>query len=303
MHELSVVICTHNPRQDYLEKVLAALQQQTLGFEHWELIMIDNASNTVLAEDIDMTWHPNAYHFREEKLGLTPARLRGIREAQSNLLVFVDDDNVVDACYLEYVLHIDKDFPILGAWGGQTIPEFEVPPPKWTQPYWPALAIREFQGDRWSNLVNQYETTPCGAGMCIRKFVAEHYAELVEKDARRSGMGRKGKKLTSYEDSDMAFTACDLGLGMGRFERLKLKHLMPAERLQEDYLLRLIEASTYSSVIVESYRDKFPPPSKSRLGQLADWIRFWRMSPRDRKFYKAHQQGLRTGLQVITSST
>lgn len=302
MIEISVIICTHNPKRNYLNRVLAALQHQSLSKERWELLLIDNASDRILAEEIDLIWHPQGHHIRENQLGLTPARLRGIQEAQAETLVFVDDDNVLDRHYLQYALEISKSFPILGAWGGQTIPGFVETPPEWTKPFWGALAIREFNEDRWSNLVNQYETTPCGAGMCIRKLVAEKYADMVKHDSLRKSMGRKGQKLTSYEDSDMAFTACDLGLGTGRFAKLKLTHLMPPERLQEDYLLRLIESSTYSGIIVESYRGKLPHASKSGLGKFADWIRFWRMSPRERRFYQAHQRGLQAALKEIVSS-
>ena len=39
-----------------------------------------------------------------ERLGLTPARLRGIRESRGELLVFVDDDNVLERDYLEVAL-------------------------------------------------------------------------------------------------------------------------------------------------------------------------------------------------------
>ncbi len=164
---LSVAICSHNPRLDYLTKVLAALQQQTLAYDLWELILIDNASDILLKSQIDLSWHPNGSHIREEQLGLTFARLRSIQEVKSDIIVFVDDDNVLDSYYLEYVVQISNGFPFLGAWGGQTIPKFEELPPEWTKPLWSMLAIWEFEKDTLSNLVYQYTTTPCGAGLCI----------------------------------------------------------------------------------------------------------------------------------------
>jgi hypothetical protein len=261
--------------------------------------LIDNKSDSVLEKVIDLSWHPHAVHIRENKLGLTHARLRGIQEAQSDLLIFVDDDNILDPNYLAEALSISENYPFLGAWGGQTIPEFEETPPEWTKPLWRMLAIHEFQGDHWSNLVNQYQTTPCGAGLCVRKSVAEQYAKLVRQDSTRLSMGRKGTKLTSYEDSDIAFTACDMGLGIGCFERLKLTHLIPSTRLEESYLLRLIESSVYSGTIVESYRGQLPTPPKALLGRIADWFRLLRMSPRDRRFCYARQRGLKSALQEL----
>lgn len=126
--DLSVITCSHNPREGYLAQVFDALKKQTLDQQRWEYLLIDNASANPLAARSDLSWHSNARPIREEKLGLTHARLRGIREARGSILVFVDDDNVLDADYLEQVVHVSDEWPRLGAWGGQTRPRFEVPP-------------------------------------------------------------------------------------------------------------------------------------------------------------------------------
>jgi hypothetical protein len=47
---LSVILCTHNPRPDYLSRVLASLRGQTLPAEQWEFLLIDNASRQPLTE-------------------------------------------------------------------------------------------------------------------------------------------------------------------------------------------------------------------------------------------------------------
>src|SRR4051812_40600623 len=38
------IVCTHNPRADYLRRVLNALRVQSFAVDRWELIIIDNAS-------------------------------------------------------------------------------------------------------------------------------------------------------------------------------------------------------------------------------------------------------------------
>ena len=45
---ISVVIPTHNPRMDYLRRVLEALRGQTLPREQWEIIVVDNGSRVPL---------------------------------------------------------------------------------------------------------------------------------------------------------------------------------------------------------------------------------------------------------------
>ena len=47
--EISVVICTHNPQLNYLNKVLTALKSQTLSPTQWQLLLVDNASDSVLS--------------------------------------------------------------------------------------------------------------------------------------------------------------------------------------------------------------------------------------------------------------
>lgn len=300
---LTVITCTHNPRQDYIDRVLAALKSQTLPLAQWEFLVIDNASNRILASEIDLSWHPQARHIREEQLGLTPARLRGIKESKTEILVFVDDDNVLDSNYLELVLEISRDWPRLGAWGGQTIGEFETTPPEWTKPYWKYLGIREFEEDKWSNLLHQHETTPCGAGLCVRKVVANKYADLVCTDPKRFNLDRKGNIMTSCGDTDFAFTACDIGLGTGLFVGLKLNHLMPASRLEEEYLIRLTEGMEYSHRVLDAFRGKIPTiPHISWRGKLFESYRLWRMKPRERRFCKAVKRGKALAVQAIAKN-
>ncbi len=296
---LSVIICAHNPRRPNLEKVLLALQAQTLPLERWELLLIDNASTPPLASEIDLSWHPHARHIREAALGLTPARLCGIRSAQAELLVFVDDDNVLDPDYLATAVSIDQKWPQLGVWGGQVRPAFEIEPPDWTRIYWGNLAIREFDDDRWSNLPNHGEALPCGAGLCIRQPIAAKYAELVQSDPKRTGLDRKGNLLTSGGDTDMALTACDLGMGMGQFTALKLTHLIPAQRLQEEYLLRLEEGMSYSGIMLRFLRGEDLSVSWRRKVFLFSRQLF--MNPRARRFYGAAQRGVRLAIADIAN--
>ncbi|MEA5620678.1 glycosyltransferase [Cronbergia sp. UHCC 0137] len=297
---ISVIICTHNPRSDYLKRVLQALKDQTLSLEHWELLLIDNASDKLLASEIDLSWHPNSRHIREDELGLTPARLRGIKEAIGEILVFVDDDNILDLDYLEVSLRISKDYPFVGAWGGQIRPEFEIEPPDWTKPYWNFLAIRQFDCDQWSNSQEQNTTTPCGAGLCIRRFVAQKYSHILHQDPKRMDLDRKGKSLVSCGDTDLALTSCDLGLGTGVFTSLRLTHLMPSQRLQEDYLLNLLQGVSYSVTILNALRGKLPiyPCRSQRIFQK--YMR-WRMDLRSQRFYDAEQLGKQKAMKEIAS--
>lgn len=276
--DISIIICTHNPRADYLRRVLEALKGQTLAREQWELLLIDNASKEPLAGAWDLSWHPNAHVIREDKLGLTPARLRGISEAAADLLVFSDDDTVFDRSYLAEGLRISKEWPMLGAWGGQPTPEFETPSPDWTKPYQAMLGLCQTERDCWSNNYDGL-TLPIGAGLCIRRSVAIRYSEVLQASAQRSCLDRAGEGLLAGGDTDVALMACDIGLGTGRYMSLKFTHLIPNRRLTLEYLLALREGMVFSHVILDSYRPQHFP-QKPLLRSVAGYL--WRILGADR---------------------
>jgi glycosyltransferase involved in cell wall biosynthesis len=290
---ISVILCTHNPRPDYLEMTLEGLRGQTLPSAEWELVVVDNACEPALDEDTFSGVGMHARVVRENTLGLTPARLHGIREAQGEILVFVDDDNILDADYLERAAMIATDNPHLGAWGGQSAPRFERTPPEWTRRYWGSLVIRELSGDRWSNIHYLHETMPAGAGLCVRRSVARHYDDLHRQGARSTVLDRTGNQLLSGGDTDLACCAFDVGLGAGTFSDLRLVHLIPASRLDESYLLGLVEGIAYSGVILRSYRSNAYLTENRRglRGRLADSLRLAMMSSRERRFQRARLRG------------
>jgi glycosyltransferase involved in cell wall biosynthesis len=266
MIDATIVICSHNPRSVFLAKVLEALKGQTLDTSRWQLLLIDNCSTPRLGTYVDLSWHPNSSLLYEQQLGLTPCRLRGIREAKSDLIIFVDDDNVLSADFIELAFLTYSSHPFLGAWSGQSLPEFDQTPPEWTRRYWPYLAIRIFETNKWSNLPHISETLPCGAGLCIRRQVGMHYLSIIENGERPFQLDRKGSSLISGGDDDLAACACDVGLGVGLIARLKLAHLIPPERLELDYLSRLVEGISFSSILLAYQRNMVPKaPTLARL--------------------------------------
>jgi len=296
---ISVIICSHNPRPDYLRRVLDALRAQTLPQDQWELIIVDNRSDEPLEGRFDISWHPHARYVREDELGLTPARLRGIAEAKGHLLVFVDDDNVLAEEYLATALSISEEYPFLAAWGaGLLEPEFETTPPVWSRPHWGHLAIRQVPTVRWSNGTSDWDATPVGAGLCVRRQLAERY--YANERASRYRLGRAGRNFSGGEDLDMVYTASQLGLGWATFPTLKIKHLIPAERLSQDYLLRLTEGYAASNVLLAA-KHQLPMPT------IPPWWRillksveiFVRSGRNNLAFFLARQKGISLGYRTL----
>ncbi len=299
--KLSVLVCTHNPRKPYFDRCLAALRDQTLSYDEWELVVIDNKSEVPLQSRLDLSWHPSGRLVREEKLGLTPARLMAIRESTGELLVFVDDDNVLDLDFLEQVIRTSHGMPFLGSWSGQCRPEFESEPPSWTRRYWGNLVIRQFDSNVWSNIPRLAETMPCGAGLCVRRAVARHYLELHERGERTMQLDRQGTSLLSGGDNDLAACACLIGLGMGLVKDLRLTHLLPAERFTEEHLERLIEGIQFSSVVLDSEYG-LRPARRSIARRFVDIVRLMRLPQPHRRMMRASFRGYDRGIAWLESA-
>jgi hypothetical protein len=294
----SVLVCTHNPRQDYLDRCIEGLKQQTLARDKWELVIVDNASAADKIPSLDLSWHPGARLVYEKQHGLTSARLRGIRETVGDLLVFVDDDNVLDADFLANARAVAEEKTFLGSWSGQCRPEFEQPPPEWTRRYWGNLVIREFDQDVWSNLPRLPESMPCGAGLCVRRNVAQRYLFLHESGKRTIQLDRSPNSLLSGGDNDLAACACDLGLGAGLIASLKLTHLVPPERLTEEYLSRLAEGIYFSSALLDRERG-IPSVPRKPFAQIVDVIRVLQAKPPHRRILRAAYRGRDRALRKL----
>ena len=287
---LSVVICTHNPDARRLSLVLAALESQSLAREGWDLLVVDNASSPALATRLDLSLFPSARLVSQPVPGLTHARLRGIECNRAPLIVWVDDDNVLADDYLSTALNIAARHPLLGAWGGQLIPRFEAPPPAWSRPYHALLALRTLDQDRWSNLPD-LRWCPWGAGMVVRREVAETYGRRVVADACRASFDRSPNSLGGSGDLDLALTSLDLGLGHGLFRDLKLEHLVPPQRLRETYLLRISEDGARTDELLRLARGfTSPAPAASARDRFRAWLSL-PLAPRARRFAIARVRG------------
>ena len=255
---ITVVICTHNPRTDYLRRTLDGLKAQTFPLNQWEFLLIDNLSEKPLAMEWDLSWHPRGRHILERELGLTPARLRGIAEATGELLVFVDDDNVLAPNYLASALELFAKRPDLGVASGRLVPEYESPPPAWFGPYESWIAVRRIERSSWSNFFDP-QAEPCGAGMCLRKVIAENYARRAAQSAGQLILGRRGKNLLSGEDVAISKVAISMGYSMGQFIDLNATHLIPTRRVSEEYLFNLYRNLQASGQLLSWLDDPKPP--------------------------------------------
>jgi glycosyltransferase involved in cell wall biosynthesis len=243
---VSAVIPAHNPDPDRLRRTLLGLKAQKLS-DPFEVIVVNNASERFPDAAFFREHGPeNVAVVEEKRLGLTSARLAGFAAAKSGLLVLVDDDNVLAPDYLGNAIQIARECPFLASWSGNVELVFDpdaTPPPAIWREY---LTERVCTRAVWSNDPSHNDSTPWGAGMCIRRELADKYRAHCAVDPLRLRLDLSGKQLVYGGDTDIAYFGCSLGYGKGVFPQLNVRHLIPRERCERRYLLSAVEGRAYS---------------------------------------------------------
>jgi glycosyltransferase involved in cell wall biosynthesis len=255
---ISVVLPTHNPNPVRLARVLDSLARQTLEPEHWEFVLVDNASAAPVTLDAPLLQSKVRHQvILESNPGLAFARRRGLSESRAPLCVFVDDDNVLAPDYLENARALMEGHHVLGALGGKSLPEFERKPEPWVDEFHGLLALRDL-GDKslhasWNR---EYPAcAPIGAGMVLRREAARAWLESPSHLT-----DRRGGELSSGGDNDIVLCLLKAGWEVAYEPSLVLTHLIPAQRLEPDYLARLNHGIQKSWMRVLSHHGINPWP-------------------------------------------
>lgn len=248
---VSVVICTHNGEKRIRPALEHLLAQEDDGIS-WELIIIDNASTDNLETAVNNLWSSPVpiKIIKEEKIGLSYARLKGLDEAKYPYICFVDDDNLLASDYVKLVYAFMESHPDAGGVGG-----LNFAPEDMAQPFWFSRYQANFAIGPQSNTTGKMDhpfALLWGAGMCIRK---EAWQDAIDNNFSMLMTGRTGKKLLSGEDSEICsiLRLCDWHLYY--HDQLRLVHQIPEERLNWDYMCKLKRGFGAASVYLALYRN------------------------------------------------
>jgi glycosyltransferase involved in cell wall biosynthesis len=290
--ELSVIVCTYNPKLDLLATCLRAISIQSLDSSKFELIIVDNNSTPPLDEKhLANLACRDVLVVKEMRQGLVYARIGGINVAKADTLCFIDDDNEISADYLEMALKIAKNEPELGTWGGVCEGVFTQNVGFLQKPWLPHLGVREIGDEPLTGSDMSWGSwEPIGAGICVRKDVGLGYKKYVEAGDVAGLLGRKGKALMSGEDSLLSRIAHLLGYQCGYRPRLHLFHHITSERLKLRYLSRLMEGhgrSYYQLATISGKEDSPLSIDQARKEMLSRFL------------YRVKNEGLRTALGMI----
>ncbi len=250
---VSIVVCCHNSAR-LLPETLACLSAQQFSASQpgCEVIVVDNASSDDTSAVARARWPGDSpiplRVVAEPKLGLSNARRRGIAETKYEIICFVDDDNRVSSDWIENVARVMSERPEVGACGGQIEAAPETVLPAWFdrfQNYYAVGQQSEHAGD-----VTESRGYLWGAGLCLRK---KAWAMLAESGFDFTLADRRGESLSSGGDAELCYALRLNGWRLWYEPSLKMRHYLPASRLQWSYLRRLSRAFGAATAGFDSY--------------------------------------------------
>ncbi len=130
---LSIIICTYN-RCDSLKDVLDSLKQQEFfGQGPIETLVVDNNSSDQtcnVVEEYGRDFPMPLRYVHEPQQGISIARNRGVREARGDILVFADDDVILERNWVSNILEFCQKHDFAAA-GGRVLPLYPEDTPSW----------------------------------------------------------------------------------------------------------------------------------------------------------------------------
>jgi glycosyltransferase involved in cell wall biosynthesis len=233
--QITVILCTYNRCQSLasaLDSLAASILPETI---EWEVLVVDNNSSDQTAAVVKdfASRHPGRFRYRfEPQQGKSYALNAGIREAQGNILAFVDDDVTVEPMWLQNLTSALRDRQWAGS-GGRILPARGFVPPQWLALDGPcnlvgALCAYFDPGD----VSGELKDPPFGANMAFRKEMFARYGHF------RTDLGPFPNNKIGFEDTEFGRR-----LMAGR-ERLcyvstaVVYHEIPEYRVRKEFLLK-----------------------------------------------------------------
>lgn len=251
---ISVVICCHNSASRLPETLSHLSRQQIPAALRWEIIVVDNASTDATAEAASRSWARLSTAIplrlvREETIGLSHARICGLRAARFELIAFVDDDNWLAADFLATAFSIMAEQQDVGACGGLGRPHLEAAKPDWFDHVQSGFAV----GPQCvaSGEIDKARGYLFGAGLCVRRSLV---LCLIDNGFAFENAGRTGRQLGAGDDAELCLAISLAGWRLWYDTRLAFRHYIPDHRLNVANLRRLHRGFGQSAPALDAYR-------------------------------------------------
>ncbi|WP_300897624.1 glycosyltransferase [uncultured Alistipes sp.] len=235
MIRLSLIIATYNRARPLLE-ALESVVAQDAPPALWECVVVNNNSqDDTEARFADFAArHPDVAlrMVREPRQGLSHARNCGIAAARGEYLAIIDDDERINPGFVAAYIRFFDTHPDAVAAGGRIIPEYPAGRPAWMSRYVERPVANPLDlGDR----VRLFPAgrIPGGGNMALRRTAVERCGGFDP------ALGRVGGRLIGGEESDLFARLARAGERCWYVPDAVMWHIIPPEKLTDDYLARL----------------------------------------------------------------
>lgn len=231
---ITVALCTHN-HAERLPCTLEGLKRLAKPTRPWEIVVVDNGctdgTTALLAET---SWRPAQVPVRvvrEERLGLSNARNRALREARGKYILFIDDDETPDP---EWLLAYERAMlnHVPDALGGRIEVLFEHGRrPSWLQDELLGFLGRLDYGEgRW---LTEPSTPFYGGNFAVRCEVFDNAGNFDPE------LGRMGHINIGGEDTEFYRRLIANGLKVRWVPDATISHRIDVNKLRRGYFLDL----------------------------------------------------------------
>jgi GT2 family glycosyltransferase len=230
----SVIVCTLD-RGPEIAWTVDSLVAQDVPAGSYEILLVDNASrpeNAALLREQAVAHEGLVRYVREDDLGLSVARSRGLRESRGEFVLFVDDDAIAKPGWLRAYFDAFASSPGSGAFGGPISLRFEHPPPPWFDDSLRTYVGHFDHGEKPCQL--SYEQAPRGGNMAFRRRVLEEVGGFSEH------FGRKGRCLLSLEEIELAYRIESSSWRLEYVPGARVEHIVRADRFEPGWFARRI---------------------------------------------------------------
>ena len=250
---ISIIICFYNA-QDRLKETLEHIKQLKINNYSVELILINNnstdQSELIIRNTLESFSGFPWLIIKEPTPGLTPARIKGIASARSEVVLFCDDDNWLNEDYIIVGMNRLNSERNIGILGGLGEPVSVVNFPSWFEENQNFYAVGP-QFDA-AGIVRGKRNVVYGAGMFM---VKDYFNKIVSVGFKPISSDRIGNQLSSGGDSELCLAFQLAGYIIYYDDNLKFKHYIEKKRLTNDYLIRLKKGMSESRFVTRFYLD------------------------------------------------
>jgi glucosyl-dolichyl phosphate glucuronosyltransferase len=261
---LSVVVCTHDRPHD-LERCLRALARLQ---DPVDVIVVDSGP-AVPADDVVRRALPSARYLHEPEPGLSRARNRGVAEAASDLVAFLDDDTAPAPDWARAIAAAFADDAV-GCVGGTCEPAFAARRPRWLSDRLLQYAGITRFGPLPRPTVKSSEY-PFGANIAFRRRA------VAAAGGFREELGRNGSSLLSGEEADLVSRLLGAGWTVWLQPDAVVAHTVAAERCRSSYYWRRL----WWQGVSRGRADASPATALRLLGAAPVRLGLW-LATRDR---------------------